>query len=158
MVYDVTIDGKDYRLELERADASWRCRLDGREVQLDAVLARRDVLSILIGGTAYEIKRECTPTDMHLWVGRVRYVAELRDPRSLGSRKRAAADDQQMHRGRIAATGFAPDDLEQGVVARGEPGADEPAEDTIEDPLGRGRLLKLGRRKLSHNRYRLLNR
>jgi len=52
MVYDVTIDGKAYRLELERADAGWRCRLDGREVQLDAVLARRDVLSILIGGTA----------------------------------------------------------------------------------------------------------
>lgn len=94
MGYDVTIDGKDCRLELERADTGWRCRLNGREVQVDAVLARRDVLSILIGGTAYEIKRECTATDMHLWVGGVRYVAELRDPRSLGSRKRAAADEK----------------------------------------------------------------
>jgi biotin carboxyl carrier protein len=92
MICDVTIDGKDHRLELERVDAAWRCQLDGREVQMDAVLARRDVLSVLIGGKAYEIKRECTATDMHLWVGDVRYAVELRDPRSLRSRKGAAAD------------------------------------------------------------------
>ena len=87
MIYDVTIDGKSYRLELERADRGWRCRLDGCEVELDAVLARRDVLSVLIGGRAYEVKRERTATDMHLWVGSARYSAELRDPRSLRSRK-----------------------------------------------------------------------
>ncbi|HXM21116.1 MAG TPA: biotin/lipoyl-containing protein [Terriglobales bacterium] len=94
MVYDVTIDGIDYRLELERADALWRCRLDGREIQVDAVLARRDVLSVLIEGKAYEIKRECTATDMHLWVGSVRYLAELRDPRSLRKRRGADADEK----------------------------------------------------------------
>jgi len=92
MIYDVTIDGKNYRLELERAERGWHCRLDGREIQMDAVLARRDVLSVLIEGKAYEIKRERTATDLHLWVGDVRYSAELRDPRSLRSRKTAAAD------------------------------------------------------------------
>jgi len=94
MVYDVTIDGKDYRLELARIETGWQCRLDGREVQVDAVLTRRDVLSVLIGGKAYEIKREHTATDMHLWVGSVRYLAELRDPRSLRSRKGAGADEK----------------------------------------------------------------
>jgi acetyl/propionyl-CoA carboxylase alpha subunit len=94
MVYDVTIDGKDYRLELERAEAGWRCRLDGREIQMDGVLARRDVLSVLIGGKAYEIKREHIGTDMHLWVGSVCYLAELRDPRSLRARRGAQADDK----------------------------------------------------------------
>jgi biotin carboxyl carrier protein len=93
MLYDVTIDGKNYRLALERAGAGWRCRLDGREVPVDAVLARRDVLSLLIEGKAYEIKRERTATDLHLWVGGVRYAAELRDPRSLRSRKGEAGDD-----------------------------------------------------------------
>jgi biotin carboxyl carrier protein len=92
MVYDVTINGKDYRLELERVGAGWRCRLDDREVQIDATLARRDVLSVLIGGKAYEIKREYTAADLHLWVGSARYSTQLRDPRSLRSR-RAAADD-----------------------------------------------------------------
>ena len=87
MVYDVTIDGKSYRLELGRASGRWQCRLDGREIQIDAVLTRRDVLSILVEGKAYEIKREHVTTDMHLWVGSARYAAELRDPRSLRSRK-----------------------------------------------------------------------
>ena len=94
MIYDVTIDGKSYRLELGRADGRWQCRLDGREVLLDAVLARPDVLSVLIDGKSYEIKRERTATDMHLWVGSARYAAELRDPRSLRSRRAAAYSDK----------------------------------------------------------------
>ena len=91
MTYDVNIDGKNYRLELDRADGRWDCRLDGRDVEIDAILARRDVLSILIAGKAYEIKRERTALDMHLWVGSVRYAVQLRDPRSL--RSRSSADD-----------------------------------------------------------------
>lgn len=87
MTYEVNIDGKNYRLELMRSDGRWDCRLDGREVMVDAVLARRDVLSVLIGGKAYEIKRERTATDMHLWVGSVRYAVQVRDPRSLRSRQ-----------------------------------------------------------------------
>jgi len=92
MLYDITIDGRSYRLELERPAGRWRCCLDGREVQMDAVLARRDVLSILIGGKAYEIKRERTPTDTHLWVGSARYSVELRDPRSLRNRRAGIGD------------------------------------------------------------------
>jgi len=94
MLYDVTIDGKNYRLDLQRADGRWVCRLDDREVQMDAVLTRRDVLSVLIEGKAYEIKRESTATDMHLWVGSARYATELRDPRSLQSRKGTGGDEK----------------------------------------------------------------
>jgi biotin carboxyl carrier protein len=94
MVYDVTIDGKDYRLELERAEVGWRCRLDGRDTQLDAALAGRDVLSVLIEGKAYEIKREHAQGDMPVWVGSVRYLAEVRDPRSLRGRRSAGADEK----------------------------------------------------------------
>ena len=91
MLYHITIDGKNYRLELSRVDGRWQCRLDGREVQLDAVLTGRNVLSLLIDSKAYEIKREITPTNMHLWVGSARYAAEVRDPRSLGGRVQGAA-------------------------------------------------------------------
>jgi len=91
MTYEIQVDGKNYRLELNRVDGRWESRLDGRDIPLDAVLARRDVLSIIIGGQAYEIKRERTATDVHLWVGPRRYDVELRDPRSL--RGRASAED-----------------------------------------------------------------
>jgi acetyl/propionyl-CoA carboxylase alpha subunit len=91
MIYEVTIDEKSYRIELNRVDGHWDCRLDGKPVEIDAVLTRRDVLSILIHGKAYEIKRERSATDLHLWVGSARYGVQLRDPRSL--RSRAGADD-----------------------------------------------------------------
>jgi len=90
MFYDVTIDGKSYRLELTRQNEGWHCRLDGHEVQIDAVLTRPDVLSLLIEGKAYEVKRERTATDMLLCVGSARYAVGLRDPRSLQSRKDGA--------------------------------------------------------------------
>lgn len=90
MIYDVTIDGTGYRLELAREASGWKCRLNGREVALDAVLTRANVLSVVINGTAYEVKRELTPLDLHFWVGSARYAAEVRDPRSLRSRRQAA--------------------------------------------------------------------
>ena len=93
MTYDVTIDGKNYRLELDRSGAGWSCRLDGRKVDVDAVLARPDVLSLRIGNQAFEVKCERVGGDLHLWVGSARYAAEVRDPRSLRGRTRSA-DDQ----------------------------------------------------------------
>jgi len=92
MTYDVTIDGKHYRLELNRADGRWSCRLDGREVEVDAVLARPDVLSLRIGNQAYEVKCERVASDLHLWVGSERFAVEVRDPRSLRGRARAVDD------------------------------------------------------------------
>lgn len=94
MVYEVIVSGKPHRLELEKTDSAWQCRLDGKEVHVDAVLPRRDVLSLLVDGHAFEIKREQTATDLHLWVGSTRFAVELRDPRSLRSRKGSDADEK----------------------------------------------------------------
>jgi len=52
------------------------------------------VLSLLVDGHAYEIKREQTATDLHLWVGSTRFAVELRDPRSLRSRRGGAGDEK----------------------------------------------------------------
>jgi len=100
MTYDVIIDNQRFRLELDRNDGSWQCRLNGQPVVIDAVLARRDVLSVILNGKAYEIKRERTATDMHLWVGPVRYEVVLRDPRSL--RSRASSADEKGPRKLVA--------------------------------------------------------
>ncbi len=92
MLYDVTIDGKNHRLDLNRVENRWSCRIDGREVDLDAVLVRPDVLSLRIGNFAYEVKSERVANDWHLWVGGTRFAAEVRDPRSLRGRARARDD------------------------------------------------------------------
>jgi biotin carboxyl carrier protein len=94
MVYDVIVGGKPHRLELKKNGAAWECRLDGKEVHVDAVLPRRDVLSLLVDGHAFEVKREQTTTDLHLWVGSTRFAVELRDPRSFRSRQGSATDEK----------------------------------------------------------------
>jgi len=88
VTYNITIDGKRYRLDLNRADGRWSCRLDGREVAVDAVLVRPDVLSLRIGNQAYEVKCERVAGEMHLWAGSACFAAEVRDPRSLRGRVR----------------------------------------------------------------------
>src|SRR3974390_1687552 len=92
MTHHVTNDGKSYRLDLNRTDGNWSCRVDGREIEVDAVLARPDVLSLRIGSQASEVKCERVAGEMHLWVGSQRFAAEIRDPRSLRGRVRTADD------------------------------------------------------------------
>ncbi|MFZ0481425.1 MAG: biotin/lipoyl-containing protein [Terriglobales bacterium] len=94
MVYEVIVAGKQHRLELDRAGTGWQCRLDGKEIHVDAVLPRRDVLSLIVEGHAFEIKREQTATDLHMWVGSSRYAVELRDPRSLRARQGLTQDEK----------------------------------------------------------------
>jgi biotin carboxyl carrier protein len=94
MVCDVIVVGKAHRLELEKVDAGWKCRVDGKEVLVDAVLPRRDVLSLLVDGHSFEVKREQIAGDLHLWVGRTRLAVELRDPRSWQARKSSAHDEK----------------------------------------------------------------
>jgi biotin carboxyl carrier protein len=98
MTYEVAIDGltstgvRNYRLELSRADGRWLCRLDGHEIEVDAVLARPGVLSLRIGNKAYEVRYERVAGEQYLWVGSARFTAEVRDPRSLRGRVRAVDD------------------------------------------------------------------
>ena len=100
MTYDVTIDGKRHRVELSFQSA-WRgsleVKVDGRPMTVDAVLAERDVLSLLVYGKSYDIKRETTgtgeQTQMHMIVRGVSFSAEVRDPRSFRSRKKADDGD-----------------------------------------------------------------
>jgi biotin carboxyl carrier protein len=92
VICNITIDGKNFRLDLNRADGRWSCRLDGREVEVDAVLVRPDVLSLRIGNQAYEVKFERVADEMRLWVGSACFAAEVRDPRSFRGRVRAVDD------------------------------------------------------------------
>ena len=98
MVYEIVVggsgkSGERHRLELKKAATGWECKLDGEPVHIDAVIPRRDVLSLLVDGHSYEIKREQTATDLHMWVGSSRFAVELRDPRSLRSRQKAGGDE-----------------------------------------------------------------
>lgn len=88
MTYDIIVDGKTHRVELTRGEKLWSCKIDGQEMEVDAALTARDVLSILIGGKAYEIKRERSlQGELHMVIGSARYAVDVQDPRSLKTRR-----------------------------------------------------------------------
>ncbi len=87
MNYEVSVDGKAHRLELVHKAERWECKLDGRVVPVDVVLLRRNVLSLLIEGASYEVRREQTASGLRLSIGSTKYAVELKDPRSLQSRR-----------------------------------------------------------------------
>jgi biotin carboxyl carrier protein len=91
MIYEVLVDGKPHKVEIEKGDPAWKCLVDGRPFEVDASLTARDVLSVLVANRAYEIKREYSLNgETHVIIGSERFAVEVRDPRSLRARKAAA--------------------------------------------------------------------
>jgi biotin carboxyl carrier protein len=91
MKYEVLIDGHSHQVELERGDKGYQCIVDGEPFSLDVVMTARDVLSIIHNGRNYEAKREYSLLgETHIIIGSERFGAEVRDPRSLRSRRAAA--------------------------------------------------------------------
>ena len=94
MTYDVVVDGKTHRLELTRGEETWQCTVDGEPMEVDAALTARDVLSLLVGNKAYEIKRERSlQGELHMVIGSARYAVDVQDPRSLRTRRAAAGSE-----------------------------------------------------------------
>ena len=100
------VDGKTHRLELTRGERTWLCKVDDQPMEVDAALTARDVLSVLVGGKAYEIKRERSlQGELHMVIGSARYAVDVQDPRSLRTRRAAAgsgsraAEDHRPHAG-----------------------------------------------------------
>ncbi|HZR55401.1 MAG TPA: biotin/lipoyl-containing protein [Terriglobales bacterium] len=95
MIYEIIIDAnaKKRRLDLNREGDGWKCVLDGREILIDVLSTQADILSLLIDRKVYEVKRERSASGQYLWIGKTRYQAEVRDPRSLRSRNKAAGND-----------------------------------------------------------------
>jgi biotin carboxyl carrier protein len=91
MKYEVLIEGNPHQVEMERTEKGFDCIVDGEAFSLDVVMTARDVLSILNNGRHYEAKREYSQLgETHVIVGSERFAAEVRDPRSLRSRRGAA--------------------------------------------------------------------
>jgi biotin carboxyl carrier protein len=99
MIYEVTISGIDgkpqtFQVEIARDKHSGNliCRVDGETISgLDARSNERDILSLLLGTTSYEIRRDATAAQPRIVIGEQSFEYEVRDPRSLGARRAKAA-------------------------------------------------------------------
>ena len=64
--------------------------MDDRELSADLAATEPGVLSLILDGRSYECRFNRTATETSIWVSGTRYAVEVRDPRSLRSRRTAA--------------------------------------------------------------------
>ena len=166
MTYDVVVDGKTHQLELTQGEKTWHCKIDGQQIEVDAALTARDVLSILVGGKAYEIKRERSlQGELHMVIGSARYAVDVQDPRSLRTRRAVAGSEagpqklkapmpgkivriivqekDEVKAGQSIRRDGSHEDAERDEVSQGRPRAEDPH---------RGRLDRQRRRHAGHHR------
>jgi biotin carboxyl carrier protein len=91
MIYNVIIGGRNLRIALERDGEEWRLELDGLQVQVDARPIRPGVISLIINGGAYEVKRDQLGNQERLWINNTAFIAEISDPRSLTAQRSRTA-------------------------------------------------------------------
>ena len=93
MIFDVTVNGRDYRVELDqREGGAWIGRVNGEEIAVNSAHTASGVLSLLIGGQSYQVV--ANSAQQQVAIGGARYAVEVRDPRSWKTRRaRARADE-----------------------------------------------------------------
>ena len=92
MIYQVNIDGREYSVEIKRSpqDANvWVGKIDGTELELNATQIAEGLLSIIIEGRTYEIRRDLSASGDRLYLNGRAFQFEVRDPRALRGRRSA---------------------------------------------------------------------
>lgn len=88
MIYEVTVGGKQHRVEITRSSAGAEIKLDGGLISADVLQPEPDTLSILLDGRSYEVRRErAAEGALNLEIDGRRHSVEVRDPRSFRSRR-----------------------------------------------------------------------
>jgi biotin carboxyl carrier protein len=87
MFLEIAIAGEIHRLELKRSEQGWACRLDGSAVDIDCAPLGPDLLSLVLNGNSYQIRRDGN----QIFVGNHAYRVSVTDPRSWRGRRAAAA-------------------------------------------------------------------
>ena len=109
MTYEISITGantpadaaRTFKVELSRDPATGLllCKLDGEPFGLDASVTGRDVLSILVAGCSFEVRRDAAGVSNGSGASRIvvngsSFTAEVRDPRSLRARRARTGSDE----------------------------------------------------------------
>jgi biotin carboxyl carrier protein len=97
MKYEVQLasssEEKTRVIELERDGATWRVKLDGRPVAVDAVEIAPNTLSILLDGASFEINVTPFPGGkLKMQTGSREFIAEVIDPRAWSGRRHGGVE------------------------------------------------------------------
>jgi|SRR5947209_16297560 len=89
MTFDVTVNGRDYRVDLEQQEGrAWACRVNGQEIFVNVADAATGMLSLLIGNESHQVF--VNSAHQQVTIGGVRFAVDVRDPRSWSTRQSKA--------------------------------------------------------------------
>jgi len=94
MIYEVVLDGVTRRVEIVEREGKTIVALDGKELFPDIARPEPEVVSVVLDGRSYEVKRQVTAIGTRLLIGEAVFDVEVRDPRSFRARKRGAGLDE----------------------------------------------------------------
>jgi biotin carboxyl carrier protein len=94
MIYQVALDGAQHRVEITQREGNLLITVDGKEVRPDVATPEPDVLSVVLSGKSYEIRRQVTPAGTRIVIGDAVFDVEVSDPRSFRQRKRRGASEE----------------------------------------------------------------
>jgi biotin carboxyl carrier protein len=106
MRLDVTLGGKTHSLELTPAPANenasggtsgaglWNCRINGREVAVNAIQIAPDTLSLVIDGQSVTIMHQISAGKQQIVIRGIAYDTLVEDRRSLRGRQRTGGPEQ----------------------------------------------------------------
>jgi biotin carboxyl carrier protein len=94
MIYEVVLDGVTHRVEIAEREGRSIVKLDGSELFPDIANPEPEVLSLVLEGRSYDVKRQTTPAGTRIVIGDAVFDVEVRDPRSFRARKRGAGLDE----------------------------------------------------------------
>ena len=97
MKIQIELSGKTRTLQMERSGERWRCALDGRAFEADAVEVAPGIYSILIEGISFEVRVEARSGGLSVTAGGREHAPVIRDPRQWRRKGGAAleAEGQQ---------------------------------------------------------------
>jgi biotin carboxyl carrier protein len=94
MIYEVVLtarDGTQRTFSVEGAGNSWR--VNGKQITVDAVQSA-NALSLLSDGRSFESHKSTVGGEQVIEIGGQRFTMDVRDPRSLKSRRRAGSGQE----------------------------------------------------------------
>jgi biotin carboxyl carrier protein len=81
MKLEIELNGAPHAVEVSRSGKPFQALIDGEPIGADAVEIAPGIYSILIGNRSFEVRVERFGADLRIAVGRLEYVARVRDPR-----------------------------------------------------------------------------
>jgi biotin carboxyl carrier protein len=92
MKVDMLVQGRRRTVEVSQPGERSRWRLDGRELEADAIEISPGLFSVLIDGVSVEVRIERKGSDLRVLAGGHEYSASIQDPRELKRNRTGAAE------------------------------------------------------------------